>query len=110
MKNSSLVLSTLVSAVVVACGGGSSGLTGGSGSVAVAGTAATGLAIPNQLVTVTCQGASGTGTTASDGTFSVTVKGGSLPCALELTTNGQTLRSVVAGSGSSVTANITPLT
>lgn len=103
-----LIIATAIAGALAACGGGSS--SSPSSSVTLSGTAATGLAIPNSSVSVKCQGGTGTATTKTDGTYTVTVAGATLPCALEVTAGGQTLRSVVAGSSSTATANITPLT
>lgn len=109
-----LICAGTIAGAFVACGGG--GSYGGSDqpsstySVTLSGTAAGGLVIPNAAVTIQCQGASGGTITKTDGSFSATLSGGSLPCALSLSNNGQTLRSIVVGSGTSSIANITPLT
>jgi hypothetical protein len=117
MQNKKLILAGLagmVAGALVACGGGGgSSPSSGSGSasgVTLSGTAASGLAIAGGTVSISCQGATGSATTQTNGTYIVTVSGGSLPCALSVTSGGQTYRSVVAGTGSSATANITPLT
>lgn len=115
MQNKKWILASvagMVAGALVACGGGggSSSGTGSASGVTLSGTAASGLAIANGIVSISCQGATGSATTQSNGTYTVTVSGGSLPCALSVTSGGQTYRSVVAGTGSSATANITPLT
>lgn len=111
MRLKGLILASAVAAALAACGGGSSSTsTNTSSSLTLSGTAATGLAIANSSVSVKCQGGSGTATTKADGTYTVTVAGATLPCALEVTANGETLRSVVSGTGTAATANITPLT
>jgi hypothetical protein len=73
--------------------------------------AATGAAIPGATVQAKCNGGSGSATTASNGSYSITLNAGTLPCVLEVTpVSGPKLYSVATGSGTSVTANITPLT
>ena len=103
-------------AVLAACGG-----SGDStpppvvppAALSITGTAATGAAIAGGTVTAKCAaGAATTATTGTDGSYSLSMTGGALPCMLQATSaNGATtLYSVSAGSGSSATANITPLT
>jgi hypothetical protein len=102
----------LMTAVLSACGGG-----GGSGSqdvpatpLTVSGTAATGAAIAGKTVDVKCSSGTGSPTSNSNGGYSITVTGGSLPCLVRVTTDsGAVLHSVVAGAGSSATANVTPV-
>ncbi len=79
----------------------------------IAGTAAKGAALAGAAVSIKCAAGTGTATTGSDGTYSVTITGANLPCALKVVgTEGSVFHSVVAGTGSSGTfaANITPLT
>lgn len=109
--------------LLAACGGG-----GGSNSetvgestpppaaLKISGTAATGLALANSTVAVKCSTGSGTATTLSDGTYSLSITGGALPCVIQVTGEADgtsiTLHSVTetsAGS-TSVVANVTPLT
>lgn len=102
---------------LVACGG-----DGGSDPVTpppvpkktltIVGTAATGLAVANGAVTVTCRVGTGTATSNADGTYTVTTVATTAdaagPCVLSVTTSGgATLRSFATGDGSR--ANITPL-
>jgi len=108
-----LICAGAIAGIFVACGGSSynsSNQMQATTSVALSGTAAGGLALANAAVTIQCQGANGTTITKSDGTYTLSIAGGSLPCALTVTKNSQTLRSIVIGSGTSSTANITPLT
>ena len=103
-----------MAAALAACGGG-----GGSpaptppvtpASLTIGGTAAVGAALASAAVSIKCVGATGSATTAADGSFSVAITGASLPCVLSATSGGTTLRSVAeAGTGTSATANITPL-
>lgn len=115
MKRTSIAISATALALS-ACGG--SDPTSGVDSLAaqvVKGTAATGAPMPSATINATCGSASGTATTATDGTYTLKITGGSLPCVLTATSsNGQTvLHSVVAGTGTSssaAVAQITPLT
>ncbi|MEX8520099.1 MAG: hypothetical protein AB3X44_16435 [Leptothrix sp. (in: b-proteobacteria)] len=99
---------------LAACGGGGGNSTpngGGATTLALQGVAATGAAIPGAAVLAKCNGGSGNATTASDGSYSITLTAGTLPCVLEVTpTTGPKLYSVAVGSGTSVKANVTPLT
>lgn len=106
-----------IPATLAACGGG-----GGSTdtptpaptpvALAVKGTAATGAAMANAAIKISCATGSATATAAANGTFSVSIANGALPCVLTATSSdGSTeLHSVAAGTGSAdTTANITPL-
>lgn len=101
--------------VLTACGGGGSDVPAPVTPPPVAvltltGSAATGAALGLAAVSVKCVGGTGSGSTATDGTFSIAVTGGSLPCVLGVTSGTTTLRSVAeAGTGTSAVANITPL-
>ncbi len=105
-------------ALLFACGGNDGGGTptppvNPPAALSIVGTAATGAAIAGGSVTAKC--AAGTATpvlTAADGSYSVSVTSGALPCVLQVTTAGgaTSLYSVATGSGTSATANITPLT
>src|SRR5689334_18910701 len=129
-KASTLVVGALA-ALVAACGGG-----GGGGSVAttapppppppqaslqVSGTAAVGAALANAPVQAKCATGSGTATTAADGSYSISIVGGALPCLVKVTgsADGETVTlHSVADSGTtnaadavtSAKANATPLT
>ncbi|HSW07408.1 hypothetical protein [Aquabacterium sp.] len=78
--------------------------------ITVTGTVAKGDAISGAAVTVTCKSGTGTATTNAQGSYTVTVVDGTGPCLLSATTGGVTLRSMAIGSGTSLTANISPLT
>ena len=102
-----------------ACGGSDSGGNPPAppvtppASLALTGTAATGAAIAGGTVTAKCSaGATTTATTNANGTYSLSIASGALPCVLQVASaDGTTsLYSVATGSGSSATANITPLT
>jgi hypothetical protein len=104
-----------VSALLAACGGGG----GGSGSIAtpppaaslsINGTAAKGAAIAGAAVDAKCNGGTGTATTLADGSYTINLTVGSLPCVLKVSTASGDLYSVATGTGATVTANITPFT
>lgn len=93
---------------IYGCGGGGGSGSGGASTV-ITGTAATGAAISGGTVAATCQSGTGTATTNADGTYSLTITNGTLPCLLRVTTStGATLYSAVEAG--STMANITPLT
>ena len=104
--------------LLVACGGGSDDAPPpsppvpppASAALALSGTAATGAAIAGAAVDVVCSSGTASGTTGADGGYSLSVSGGSLPCVLRVNSGGSQLHSLVLGSGSSASANITPLT
>lgn len=80
-------------------------------SVTLAGVVSTGTVQANVAVAAKCVPGTTSGTTASDGSFSLSVSAANLPCLLEATLpNGTQLHSVAVGSGASATANITPAT
>jgi hypothetical protein len=111
MKTLAIVLS---SCMLVACGGGggSSPLPATPADLTVNGTAATGKAIAGATITAKCQTGTGNATTQADGSYSLTTAGGKLPCLLQITdpADSSKLHTLVLGSGSAATANITPLT
>ena len=81
-------------------------------SLTISGTAATGAAMAVAAVQIKCATGTGSANTATDGTFSATITGAALPCVLSATSSdGKTvLRSIApAGSATTATANITPL-
>jgi len=118
-KIAQLLLAT--TAALVGCGGGGGGsptsstpgaVTPPTVSLTVTGTAATGLAIAGAAVTGKCKVGTGAATTLANGTFTLTVADGQLPCILQITnpTDVTKLHTLVAGSGNTAVANITPLT
>lgn len=93
----------LVSAAILwGCGGSST-----SSGVNLSGVAATGAAMANAKVSVSCVGGTGSSTSKSDGSFNVEVVGGALPCLIEANDGVRKLHSIAAGSSF---ANVTPLT
>lgn len=121
MKFHTVILSSLVSLGLVACGGGGGGSSSSGNStpvvpspatnLTVSGTAATGLAIAGASVAAKCLVGAGTATTLADGSYSLVIAGGALPCVLQITNpDGSKLHSVATGTGNEAVANITPLT
>jgi hypothetical protein len=107
-----------IPAALAACGGGSDSTEPpvvqqpAPATLTVKGTAATGAAMANAAVKVNCSAGSATATAGANGTFSVTITNGALPCVLTATSSdGATeLHSVAAGTGhADTTSNITPL-
>ena len=86
---------------------------GGTGPtpLALTGVAATGAAISGQTVEAKCSTGTGTATSNADGSYTISVTAGVLPCVLKITpATGPALYSVASGTGSSATANISPVT
>lgn len=107
--------------LVASCGGGGGDSAGPmpattpdteTPSITVKGTAATGLAIAGAAVTGKCKVGSGTTFTLADGTFSLVVKDGQLPCLLQITNpaDGTKMHTIASGDGNAAIANITPIT
>lgn len=111
MKLLAIVLGSLA---LSACGGGDSSTpsTPTSTILTVTGTAATGLAIPGATVTGKCKVGAGTATTLADGSYTLSITDGQLPCVLQITNpiDGIKLHTLVSGTGNTAVANITPLT
>lgn len=121
MKLKPIAISFVALSLAACGGGGDSASTAGGTSTqtpaaqTVSGVVATGLPLSGAAVNMTCASGSGAATTATNGSYSVTIKGGSLPCVLTATSSDSKviLHSVVPGAGSSssnATAHITPLT
>jgi hypothetical protein len=111
-----LLATILTSLTLIACGGGGGDAAAPdapiSNSLTVTGTTATGLAISGATVTGKCKVGTGTATTLANGTFTLTVTDGQLPCVLQVTNpaDGTKLHTLVLGTSSTAIANITPLT
>jgi hypothetical protein len=111
-----LALSLAAAGLFSACSGGGSDsppppppATG----VTLAGVVARGAALASASVTATCATGSGTSTTGSNGSYSISITTGSLPCVIEAVSSDKLtkLHSVApATSTGSATANVTPLT
>lgn len=100
--------------VLASCGGGgdSASANGSAKTVTISGTAATGMALSAAPVEAKCQTGTGTTKTAVDGTYTLVINNGALPCIVELTNpaDRSTLHSVSSDSGAVANINITPLT
>jgi hypothetical protein len=111
-------------AVLAACGGGGGDdalppVQAASASTTVSGTAATGLALASSAVEVKCASGSGSATTNTNGSYTLSITDGSLPCIIRVTGEADgttvTLHSVVeagttTGTTTTAIANVTPLT
>ena len=111
-------------ALLSACGGGSGGsdatppvtpVTPAPAPLTVTGTAATGAALAGRLVDAKCASgtatatASASATTKTDGTFSLAISDGKLPCVLRVNlADGGYLHSLATGAAATATANLTP--
>lgn len=120
------LLAAVSAAVLSACGGGGDtstgstdgGGTGGGGGVVtptaltVSGVAAKGAALAGATVDASCATGNGSATAQADGSYSLSITGGALPCVLKATSSDDTTTfySLAAGTGAAATANITPLT
>lgn len=121
MKQSLWIPTVLSTAILAACGGGGdvastpSTATGTtpttSAALTLSGVAATGAAIGGKTVDAKCAAGTGSATSNADGSYTISVTSGSLPCVLKITpASGPALYSVATGSGNTATANINPVT
>lgn len=103
----------LVAAVLSGCGG-AEGFSQREDKVTISGTVARGRALEEASVTVLCTANGGRTETNSDGTYTITIVGATLPCILEATSVSRVdiYRSLLAGRGrnGSFVVNISPLT
>lgn len=104
-----MLMAGLVTAGLSACGGGGSEA---AKPLALQGTAAVGLAVAGGQVRVKCLKGEGTTSTATDGSYKLSIPAGELPCALELShaSSGLQLRSLAVPGGNGEMANLTLLT
>lgn len=105
-----LPMITLLSLLAACGGGGGSGPSGPSTTLTLKGTAAKGAAIARSTVEAKCNGGSGSAVTADDGSYTIGLTSGNSPCVLKVGTTSGDLHSVAAGGGSTLTANLTPVT
>ncbi len=112
-RNHRTTLATLLIGVSFALTGCSDddSSAGGSTSTTISGTAATGLAMAGATIEVRCNGGvTRTGiTTNASGGWSTTVPTASLPCVIRAQDDSNTWYSFTTGTGSSIVANVTPL-
>ncbi|TFW10112.1 hypothetical protein E4K72_02480 [Oxalobacteraceae bacterium OM1] len=114
LAKTSLPLAFLLSLGLAACGG-SVTVDGGSAPPApltLTGTVATGKAVAAATVKAVCLAGNGAAVSAADGTYAITMPNAALPCAIEASIPGSTdkLHALAYGSGSTLRANLTPLT
>ncbi len=102
---------------LAACGGSddppsADGGDGGAVALTIGGTAAVGAAIVGGTVDAKCATGNGSASTAADGSYTLTIDGGALPCSMRVTSadGGTVLHSAATGSGSNARANLTPAT
>gem|GEM_PF-421025 len=102
-------------AMLTACGGGGDTTPAPApdpapASLDLSGTAAVGRALAGATITAKCATGTSSTTAGTDGSYSLRISGGALPCVLQAVSGTTTLHSVATGTGRSATANITPLT
>ena len=109
-----LISTLILLSALSACGGGGGGDDAAPASLklTVTGTAATGLAIAGATVTGKCKVGTDTATTLANGSYTLEVTNGQLPCVLQITNpvDGTKLHTLVLGTANTAVANITPLT
>ena len=121
MKTSLWIMTALGAAVLTACGGGGDDspsttappvvVTPPTPVLTLSGVAATGAAIGNKAVEARCATGTGTATSNADGSYTISITSGALPCVLKVTpASGPALYTLATGTGSSATANISPVT
>ncbi len=108
-------MSTLALAALAACDGSSdpaTPVTPPAAALGLTGTAATGAAVAARTVEAKCRAGTGTATTAADGSYTMSITAGTLPCALRVTlADASVLHSLALGTGGAGTtarANLTP--
>ena len=103
-------------ALLASCGGSgsTSTTTPVTPTLTLTGVVATGLAMPGAAVSIKCTGGSATATTATNGSYSASIPGGSLPCMVRAASSDGTMvyhaASNTSSSSTSVVINVTPLT
>src|SRR5690349_4460247 len=110
-----VIAAMLVAIGLAACGGGGGGgavVPGGSAAaLTLNGTAAQGAAIAGRPVDAKCVAGTGSATTAADGSYTLTITAGTLPCVLRVTlASGASLHTLAVGPGPTLVANLTPAT
>lgn len=100
---------------IYGCGGGGSSAAPSNVTTTFSGVAATGAALANATVNITCASGSGTTNTTGTGNYSVDITNITLPCGLKATSSDGTtvlysVTSATATSSNTQVANITPLT
>lgn len=95
--------------LIVGCGGGA-GSTSSLTSFTLSGIAATGVAISNGTVEAKCETGTGTTTSNFDGTFTMEIANGALPCMLRAIDPVTKLELHSVAESGATRVNITPLT
>ena len=113
-RRAAQALVTLASAVLVACSNSdpapTAPVTPQPATLALTGTASAGGALAARPVDARCAVGTGSTTTAADGTYTLSLTGGSLPCVPRVTAaDGTVLHSLAIGSGATAKANLTPV-
>ena len=105
-------LAILLAAALSACGGGGGSDGATTQSLRLNGVAARDQALNGATVSARCATGGGSATTTSAGAYELALESATLPCVLRATSSDGTtvVHTVVAGNGSSGTANLTPLT
>lgn len=102
---------------LAACGGGGGGGDGGStppppppppAAVTLSGTAVKGAALGGALIEASCATGSGSATAAGNGSFTISITGGALPCVLRAPLGDGTYLHSAISAGTA--ANISPIT
>lgn len=100
-------------ATLSACGGGGGGSSSSASTpinAAISGTAATGAAISGGTVDFVCaNGATGSTTTAVDGSYTINLTGVNLPCVVKVTVPSTQEKIYSLVESGATTANVTPL-
>lgn len=109
-RSNQIFVSIVFTSLLASCGGGGGGSSLIGSNFSISGTAATGAAISNGSVEAKCKNGIGAATTTYDGTFSLDITNGSLPCILRATdpVSNLTLHSVIESGAT--TTNISPAT
>ncbi len=95
--------------VLLGCGGG--GEPEEAARLRLSGTAATGLALAQAQISAKCQRGQGSATSLADGSYSLQIPEGGLPCVLRAqpADGSAALYSLAVGEGGQAVANLTPL-
>ncbi|HET7795173.1 MAG TPA: hypothetical protein VFL64_17450 [Rhizobacter sp.] len=119
MRLHTLSLAMASVGLMAACGGGGGDSApapapSGPTQITLTGVVAKGAALAGAAVTAKCATGTGTATASGTGSYTITITSGALPCVLEAVGTGADagleLHSVATGTGSTATANITPVT
>ena len=100
--------------LLTACGGSGSSSADAAKTLSITGTTSTGAALAGATLDARCaNGTTGSATSAQDGTYTVQISGGTLPCMLRATgtdVNGDPITLHSIADVGTTTTNVTPLT